>query len=90
MSSVGGSANSKRGLQKTCSQVYTVEPPLTATIFRPGGQKSPYVDSCSKPLYNGHLFTTVTLFCPQGGCFREVQLYRNYSHVFIGYTCNTL
>ena len=34
----------------------TVEPQLTDTFFQPDGQKNiPYVDSCLKPLYNGHL-----------------------------------
>ena len=37
--------------------------------------ENPYTDSCLKPLYNSHLFTTATFFCPQGGRFREVQLY---------------
>ena len=27
------------------------------------------------PLYNGHLFTAVTFFCPQGGHCGQVQLY---------------
>ena len=26
----------------------------TVTFSRPGGQKNPYIDSCLKPLYNGH------------------------------------
>ena len=26
----------------------------TANFCRPGGQKNPYIDSCLKPLYNGH------------------------------------
>ena len=26
----------------------------TVTFSRPGGQKDPYIDSCLKPLYNGH------------------------------------
>ena len=31
-----------------------------ATFFRPGEQKSPFIDSCLKLLYNGNLFTTST------------------------------
>ena len=40
----------------------TVKVPLTATslqqplFFCPTGQKNPYIDSCLKLLYNGHLF----------------------------------
>ena len=26
----------------------------TVTFSRPGGEKNPYIDSCLKPLYNGH------------------------------------
>ena len=26
--------------------------------------KTPHIDSCLKPLYNGHLFTMSTFFCP--------------------------
>ena len=26
----------------------------TVTFSRPRGQKNPYIDSCLKPLYNGH------------------------------------
>ena len=37
--------------------------------------KNSYIDSCLKPLYNFHLFTMATFFCPQGGRCREVQLY---------------
>ena len=37
--------------------------------------ENPYTDSCLRPLYNSHLFTTATFFWPQGGRFREVQLY---------------
>ena len=37
---MGGSANSKRGHQETYEQVYTVEPPPTATVFRPGEPKN--------------------------------------------------
>ena len=27
----------------------------TATFFRPGGRKNPYIDYCLQPLCNGHL-----------------------------------
>ena len=37
--------------------------------------RNPFIDSCLKPLYNGHLFKTATFFCPQGCLCREVQLY---------------
>ena len=37
---------------------FRVRPPLTATFFIPA-EKNPYVDSCLKPLYNGHF-----LLCP--------------------------
>ena len=33
-----------------------LEPNLSTkkvALFRPGGQKNPYIDSCLKPLYNG-------------------------------------
>ena len=64
----------------------TVEQPQTATslqwplFFRLGGQKNQYIDSCLKPLYNDHLFTTATFFCPQGSHCREIQLYTIQPH----------
>ena len=37
--------------------------------------KNPYIDSWLKPLYDDHLFTVLTFFCPQGGrCRDQVQL----------------
>ena len=48
---------------------------LQQPFFRPNVQKNSYIDSCLKPLYNGHLFTMATFFCPPGGHCREVQLY---------------
>ena len=47
----------------------------TMAFFRPNGQKNSHIDSCFKPLYNGHLFIMATIFCPQGGRCREVQIY---------------
>ena len=41
-----------------------------ATFLRPGGQK----DHTLTLVLN--LSTAATFFCPQGGCCREVQLYR--------------
>ena len=41
----------------------------TATFFSPQSTKNPYIDSCLKPLYNGHFLLS------QGGHCREVQLY---------------
>ena len=35
------------------------------------------------PPHNGHLSTTATFFCPQGGRCGEVQLYSNYSACII-------
>ena len=49
---------------------------VTATHFSSRQtKKKPFNDSCLKPLHNGHLFTTATFFCPQGGLCRKVQLY---------------
>ena len=39
--------------------------PYNDHYFCPGGQKNSYIDSCLKPLYNGHLFTAATSFCPK-------------------------
>ena len=36
---------------------------------------SPYIRLLFQPLYNGHLSTMATFFSPQGGRFREVQMY---------------
>ena len=57
--------------------------------------RNPYIDSCLKPLYKGHLFKTATFFCPQGCLCREVHCiaestpvymktspYRAFSHDF--------
>ena len=35
------------------------EPPLTATFFVLA-EKNPYIDSCLKPLYNGHFLLSPT------------------------------
>ena len=67
-----------------------------ATFFCPSRQqihtltivfKQPLV--FKKPLYNSHLFTTLTFFCPQGGRFREVPLYNlkfYYLLIFMSHT----
>ena len=61
---------------------YTVAPPLTppphdshlsTTAAFLGRQ--PIHSLLFKPLYNGHLSTMTTLFCPQGGRCGEVHLY---------------
>ena len=35
-----------------------------ATFFSSWWTENPDIDSCLKPLYNGHLFTMATFFCP--------------------------
>ena len=62
---------------------YTVAPPLmppspqqpslyTTAAFL---GRQPIHSLFFKPLYNGHLSTMATLFCPQGGRCGEVHLY---------------
>ena len=40
---------------------------LQRPLFSSRRTKNPYIDSWLKPLYNSHLFTRATFFCPQGG-----------------------
>ena len=57
---------------------------LQRPLFFVPADKNPLIDSCLKPLYNGHLFTTATFLCPQGGRCREVQLYTVFSPIIAG------
>ena len=41
---------------------------LQRPLFSSRRTKNPYIDSWLKPLYNSHLFTRATFFCPQGDC----------------------
>ena len=40
---------------------------LQRPLFSSRPTKNSFIDSWLKPLYDGHLFTKATFFCPQGG-----------------------
>ena len=48
----------------------------TAIFSRPGGQKNPYIDSCLKPLYNGHFLLSPGRYFPFSKKTKEIYFFQ--------------